>query len=432
MHDFLLPGSAGELLLYQDSLRSGSVQCFVVSLTMGIDGDVLRQAVNDLMPRFSHLSVGAVTADGSIRLSHIDAKVPVNEVSGRDRCRTPENFSAGDYLFRLSFCGKTVFFDWHSALCDERGMSEFVKAVVFRYLCLSGYPVSNDGSVNEPDDHAGRLEGIDPYERLEDFPASRPVWYMDAKAFAVPSGAGSESGRENVFQLRIPLSKVRGQVRQYLSQPEAFISPLFSSVLHEKYGSYIGAGEYIVSYIRENLRPHFPTASIRPFFAPLTLAYNRRIPEYPFNTILMSQKKLMDAQLRLDALAYSANRLVSMTDKVCDDSLTLQQKVSEAERMIGRVASTATFLICNAGNPVMPESLQQYIVDFYPVVPSGIFAYSMSVICFKGELVVTLSGKETDRSVPFRFAELLNMQGIYSFVSDEFGYIPLKYSPQTL
>lgn len=430
MNSVLVPGAAGDIYLYQDGKISGAVPRFIVSLTMGIKGELLKRAAEELIVRFPQFAAGISAEGESLVLSpKSGGGIPVEEsVSGHNVSEIhiggPET---GGYLFRITYCGKTVFFDWHLSLCDERGMAEFVKSVIFRYIQICGYDIENDGSVKEPDVLSSVAEGLDPYVRLEDIPASRPVWYMDAKAFAVPSLLPEE---EKVFQIRIPLSKVKGQVRQYIAQPEAFISPMFSHVLYEKYSSEIEEGEYIVSMIRENLRPHFPTASLRSFFTPLTLAYNRNVTEYPIGTILMSQKKLLDAQLRSDALAYSARRFVKLADNVRDERLSFAEKVAKLSESMRKLSETATFSICNMGNTVMPETLQQYITEFYPVFPTAYFAYTMSIVNFKGEMVVTVVSKDGDRSVPASFVRLLNSQDIYAFISDEFSFSQLGYVPK--
>lgn len=431
MDNRLIPGSAGEVLLYQDSRMSEAMMRLTVTLTMGIRKPLLEQAVRELMPRYSQLAARLERAGEDLVLVQNSDDVPVftegdSMAGGIDMAGSP---ALGGYMFRITVSHKTIHIDWHMSICDERGMSEFAKSLVFRYIQLCGFPVGNDGSINEPDDPTGTVEGIDPYDRLEDIPASRPVWYMDAKAFSVMSP--EDSSRDGYgLQIRIPVSRVKGNLRQYLQQPEAFISPLFSHAIYEKYGRCIAQGEYIVSRIRENLRPHFPTASFRTFYSPVTLAYNRKLTEYPFNTILMSQKKLIDAQLRHDALAYSAQRLVHSNETVYDPDKPFDRKTDAGKTLAEETAQSATFSICNMGNPVIPESLQQYMVEFYPVVTSSVFAFALSVICFKGDIVINVSCRDRDRTVPFRFVELLNGQGMYAFVSDEYTYVKLKYMPK--
>ena len=167
MHNALTPGTAGEIFLYQDSRDAGSVYRFVVTLTMHIHKRYLEQAIEDLMPRFPSFSVGLERSGESLRLVPLENEVPVFECGcdlvsdGLPLIGGPE---LGGYLFRVSYSGKTLLFDWHLSLCDGKGMFEFVKAAVFRYMQISGYPVSNDGTVKEADDASNSIEGMGGYK----------------------------------------------------------------------------------------------------------------------------------------------------------------------------------------------------------------------------------------------------------------------------
>lgn len=425
------PGSAGEVFLYQDSGRSGSVHRFVVTLTMHVCRDRLEETVNEMMSRFPQIFVGVRKEGESLDFFPLSSHVTVfgndgNYASGDVQLAGGSDL--GGYLFKVSCSHKTIFFDWHLSLCDGKGMLEFIKSVIFRYIELSGFPVCNDGTVKTVDEPASAVGGIDPFERLDDIAASRPVWYMDAKAFNVPE-ADQDPSRVHFQQVRIPLSKVKGPVKEYFSQPESFISPLFSHALYERFASEIPHGEYIVSTIKENLRPHFPTASLRSYFTPVSLAYNRKVDEYPFSTVVMSQKKLLDAQLRQDALAYSAKRMMKMVEESCGEGIPFAQKLERSGRTLDTAAQTATFSICNVGNIAMPDTMQQYLVEFYPVIPAGSYVSSLSMVNFKGDLIVTVSDHAHDRTLVERFVELLNRFDIPAFISDEFSFRQIEYVP---
>ena len=164
MQNNLTPGAAGEIFLYQDSRMAGSVHRFVVTLTMHVRKERLEQAVNELMPRFMHFAAGVRKSGDSMVLVPVEAAVPVFEyVNDPEKGSLPGIGSdgLGGYLFRVSCSRKSVFFDWHLALSDGKGMLEFVKAVVFRYVQICGFPVRNDGTVKEAEEPSNAVEGID-------------------------------------------------------------------------------------------------------------------------------------------------------------------------------------------------------------------------------------------------------------------------------
>ena len=69
--------------------------------------------------------------------------------------------------------------------------------------------------------------------------------------------------------------------------------------------------------------------------------------------------------------------------------------------------------------------MQRYVTELYPVVPSGPYMYSLAVVSYRGEVVVTVSGKKDTRAVCGRFVELLVRNDIYAFIADEYSFIPM-------
>lgn len=420
-----VPDLAGGVYLYADEASCGIVPRLVATLTMHIRQDVLEDAVNDVMSLFPHLPVRLAEEDGSYVFVRNGSRIPVFSESAD--CQAVLGSEAlGGFLFRVSFCGKTIFFDVHSSLLDERGLSAFAKSVIFRYIQLSGYPIANDGNVRVLPDGSVHVSVDDPLELVEDIPAARPAWYMEAKAFCSLSSCRQPSS--HIVQMRVPASRLRSGIRGFWNLPETFVAPVVSHALYEQYAGKMSPGEYIVAAISVNLRQYFPTVSLRPFFTTVSLAYNRRIGEYPFNTILMSQKKLLEAQLKTDALAYNAQRKMRDMEKVCGVK-GIGDKAAVAEKMVNAKASSSTYVIRNAGTVGMPESMDRYITEFYPVYSPGLHDLAVSSVVFRNDLFLTFAGKDAmmTRTVCNRIADLMNANDIYAYISDEFDFSPVCY-----
>lgn len=420
------PDLLGSTYLYSDSSWANTSFCFVAGLTMAVDMDILGQALDGLMPRFPHIDLKAVRDGESLAFAKRNSPVRVLPASER-ACFAESGTFGKDCMFAVFVNHKTVWFDFHRALTDEKGIVPFIRAVLYRYLQLAGYEVENDGSVITSDSEFHDIEADDAFVKLDDIPASRPVWYMDAKAVNLPARKDGTSFR--VTQIHIPLSKMKGEARQYTGMPSTVISPFFSQALLEEYPESDVQGEYMISYIQVNLRQYFPTTTLRPFFVNLPLAYNRRLPEYPLATVLMSQKKFLEAQLKTDALAYNAQRKIALLEDILDKD-TLAGKVAAMHDMISRKSAESTYSLCNVGNVIMPDTMQQYITEFYPLVPPSLFPFSISTINLRGDLIVTVSSSDKESRVCGRFVSLLKRHDIHAYISDSYLYCPLKYKPE--
>lgn len=419
------PDVPGGFQLYAGDSACGAVPRFVVSLTMHVRAEMLERAVNDVMPLFPHLYFCPVRTDGGYVFRKNCGRVRVFRQEISSDGLTDAGGDMDGRLFRVSCSGKTIFFDIHLALLDERGMAAFAKSVVFRYLQLADYPVSNDGNVRTLTDGGIHVSEEDPMENIADIPASRPAWYMDAKAFRLCHA--HSAGPHRITQMRVPLSRLRSHAKEYSGLPAAFIAPLVSHAVYERYRQEMGAGEYVVASISVNLRQYFPTLSFRPFSTAVTLAYNRRLGEYPFNTILMSQKKLLEAQLKPDALAYNAGRRLDDMERL-SSAAGLAAKERMAEEMASIEAARSTYMIRGAGNVGMPESMQRYVTEFYPVFTPVRQDFAVSMVVFRNEAVLTFAEKNgADGSFCRRVAELMNENDICAYVSDEFDMMPMKY-----
>ena len=425
---YLTPDLLGSLYLYSDSSHSNTSFTYVVSLTMTVDGELLQRALNDLAPRFPQLSLRASVCGESMTYRETDTPVEVCGMERRGGISASGEFGH-DCLFRVFTDHKTIYFDFHKAITDEKGIVPFIRAVIYRYLRLGGYDVENDGSVITAGSEFHDIEADDAFVKLDDIPASKPVWYMDARSVSLPCSDGKGDGNFKVTMIHLPVGKIKGEAKNYCQVPSTIISPFFAQALLDTYPEANVPGEFVVSHLQVNLRQYFPTTTTRPFFANLLLACNRKISEYPMATVLMSQKKFMEAQLKTDALAYNVQSRISVLEKIMDKG-TFAEKTMAAAALAAEKKRQATFSLCNVGNVIMPEQMLRYITEFYPVVPPALYPYGISTINFKGELIITVSSPSPEDTVAAKFTALLKQHGMPAYVSETYLHSQMKYNPE--
>ena len=419
--EYLVPSICGQTYLYGSHADASVSSRIVTALTMHIDPSVLGQALSEAVIRFPQIAVSLVEEDGRRKFISLNAPVPIFEACS-DMPSDMADERLGGYLFRISYCHKHLYVDYHRALADEFGMMAFVKALVMRYLELSGYPVQTDGSVKLLSDEYFQAEGEDPMEKMQDKFASRPVWYMDAKAL-VPEVV--EGDKEEVVQVRVPVAKLKKDYLDLASIPVTYMAPLLSHALREVYSESMQGGEYVVAEVQINLRPYYPSASLRPYYTPVFLAYNRNLADYPYKTVLMSQKKLLEAQLKNDTLAYSAQRKISDVENAFEFSDSLASLDASFDIMQENANRRSTYSICRIGNVILPESIQRLVSEFYPVIPSSGKSVSVTVTTYKGDLAVTVSGKKYAYEVCRRLIDLLHANDIDAYIADRYDFSPL-------
>ena len=420
MSEYLVPSICGRTYLYGNHADASVSSRIVAALTMQIHPEILSASLQEAVVRFPNLAVGLQYVDGRAVFRQLQSEVPVFE-AGKP---SPETFAdpcLNGYLFKVSYAHKTVNFDFHRALTDESGMMTFVKSVLFNYLERSGYPVVTGGAIKLLSSEYFKAEGEDAMERLEDVQASRPVWYMDAKA-VVPEN--SDEAEEEVVHIRVPVSKLRKEYSDIVNIPVTYIAPLFSHAVHELVAGEMESGEYVVASVQVNLRPYYPSATMLPYHTPIYLAYNRNLSDYPYSTVLMSQKKLLEAQLKQDTLAYSAQ------SKIADMEWANEGSAEEINARFNSVQEKlrlkSTYDIAGLGHVILPESMQRLVTELYPVIPTSGKTFSVTAELFKNELAVTVSGRMNTEHVALRLVELLQGNDIDAYVVDSYTFKPMR------
>lgn len=421
MNEYLVPSLCGRTYLYGSHTDASVSSRIVAALTMHIEPSILRTALEDAIVRFPHFAIGVMDGTDERTFISVGAEVPVFQVDDS----TPKYFNdpaLSGYLFMVSYTHKSIFFDFHRAMADEIGMMTFSKSVILRYLELAGYDVSSDGSVKTCSGEYFPAEGADPMKRLEDVNASRPVWYMDAKAKVAPK---DERTDEEVVQVRVPVAKLKKDYLEMPNIPVTYMAPFISHAVYEYYGA-PEPGEYVVAAVQVNLRPYYPSATMRPFSTPAFLAYNRNLEDYPYKTVLMSQKKLLEAQLKPDTLAYSAQRKISDIRDAFDRSPSLSELDQAFDQIQDRMSRRSTYDICRVGNVILPESMQRLVTEFYPVIPSAGRTISVAVSTYRGDLLVTVSGRNGTLGICRRLVELLKGNDIDAYIAERYEFTPLR------
>ena len=320
LKEYLVPSICGRTYLYGNHADASVSSRIVAALTMQIDPTVLAASLQEAVARFPHFCVGLNPDGGRMFFKELDAEVPVFK-DDADQPFAFDDPAMNGYLFKVTYVQKTICFDFHRAMADEAAMMTFVKSVLFNYLERAGYPVTTGGAIKLLSSEYFKAEGEDAMVRLDDAQASRPVWYMDAKA-VVP--ADSEGEVEEVVHIRVPVSKLRRDYADIVNIPVTYVAPLFSHAVHEMYG-----GE---------MEPGPSSMYVRPFAEALEKLKPSQVSEiveteFGFHIIELIDKKgenyhcrhiLLRPSFTRDELMQPAQQLDSIARLIRLDSITFE------------------------------------------------------------------------------------------------------------
>jgi hypothetical protein len=138
----------------------------------------------------------------------------------------------------------------------------------------------------------------------------------------------------------------------------------------------------------------------------------------------MSQKKLLEAQLKPDTLAYSAQRKIADVENAYEGSVEkIDERFSELQ---SRIRAKSTYDIAGLGHVILPESMQRLVTELYPVIPSSGRTFSVTAELFKNELAVTVSGRRNTGVAAARLVELLQGNDIDAYIADCYSFKPMS------
>ena len=70
--------------------------------------------------------------------------------------------------------------------------------------------------------------------------------------------------------------------------------------------------------------------------------------------------------------------------------------------------------------------MQRLVTEFYPVIPSSGKTFSVTIESFKGELIITVSGRKNVQKVSRRLVELLQENDIEAYIADSYAFSLMK------
>lgn len=412
----------GKVYLYGSHLSCGCVPRFTVRLDRRVDGAALCKAADETLGRFPQMAVGLAHDKSNYFYIPIDLPAPVFPGDGTE-VRTMGTDDTIGYLFCITYEGDTIRADWFHSLADGLGFLVFLKSLLYHYFRILGLPVE-PGDIRTSDTEFEAEEAEDAVMKID---LVQPDEYPRFPAFRVPGVTTDGNPEDTVVQIRLPFSKLHGMVKEYQASPVTFICPLFSSAVHEKYCAPEEERPVIAS-IPVNLRPYFPSKTTRCFIAGAGIPYDRKMAGLPFEDILKIEKGLLDFQTQAAELAADAKKTAVETLELLDADLPLEEKCRLVRTSIEQTSGQATYVITNMGRVDLPPSMEPYIEEIYPCLPTALNPFTLAIVSYRGELVINVAQRSSETDVCERFVEILNTLEIPAEISKVSSFHTMHYN----
>ncbi len=213
-----------EPMLYMSTPEHPNTMGVCIVLKESVDGEILRNAVEDLRVRFPYFYVKAVPSGNDLTVE--DNSLPMTVRNTWE----PINLNSKESNFHLAawkFEDRKLAFEISHSLTDGAGVLPYVKSTLFLYLSRR-YGVSFDREgFRLPGDKIPLSETGNPFAELDIDGAEEPVYTKESITDFYRFGDGTLKDPVATF-VKIPESQMMQFCRDYDGSPNTFLAVMFA------------------------------------------------------------------------------------------------------------------------------------------------------------------------------------------------------------
>ncbi len=376
--------------LFRSVSKESNTSIFRVSIIINepVHAEVLQNALDIVLKRFPTLSVKLQRGVFWDYLAHNDQKLLVQREE-RYPCYPLQANENNGYLLRVLYFNNRISAEIFHSLTDGSGAVEFLKTLVYQYLCLEGKDVENDGLILHPDDLPNKYEMEDSFDKYYQAVPTKRI--TETEAFHIegtplePFGNNVIHGVMSASQLNSIAKKKSSTITEYLT------SVLIYSIYTEnmKYGIY---NKPIRVTVPVNLRKIFPSRTLRNFFTVVNVGVNPS-ESLSFESILSEISLQLRKKLDKDNLKGIMASNIKLEKILVTRFIPVFLKniaIRYGFENFGESAKTIT--LSNLGNIRLPNSMSKYVNQTEAIIyPTNKSPINCGVCSVNDNLTVTFS-----------------------------------------
>lgn len=339
-----------------------------------------------------------------------DAVNPLISIKARDERQ---------FLFRVRYFARTIALETFHALTDGTGGLTFLLTLLAAYLQLkhkitipSGkyiLPLNQPPCPEEMEDSFQRFIGL--WGTVQ---AEKPAYHAH----------GSVLPPEQLYILtgKIPVSALREKCREYGCTVTIFLVAVMIDAL-QRQAEREGVKKPLMVSVPINLRPFFPSMTLRNFSSWMNIGVDARLGHYTFEEIigvLQSQMKLCLNEKSLQAKMSGTIRAARHPAFRILLSPIKQILLNAGDRLLGDVCCSQS--LSNLGNVTLPEAMNPFVQDLRFILGrSRGKAGSGTCISLNGMLYLSFSRKIQEAEFErLLFSQLVEM-GVPVEIESNYG-----------
>lgn len=257
---------------------------FSAVMTELVDPEALQRAIDKTMPRFPTFRVRIKRGAFWYYFEPNDTPGPFVKEDMKNPCQ-PVRFREDDgWLIRFFYYGHRISLEVFHALADGAGALTLLRTLLAVYLRERGHAIPNTGGVLDVTQPPPAEEGEDAYFR---YAKSRVRRGMGERKAYQNTGTPEPFYTLNVTMGLLPLDRLREVAKGYGASVTEYLSAvLIASILARQRREGRRRELPVALAVPINLRPHFPSQTLRNFILTVRPAIDPELGDYSFPEIV--------------------------------------------------------------------------------------------------------------------------------------------------
>ena len=400
-------------LVYSAIQRSdySAVYRFSLVLDRDIDPAALRRAAEKTMPRFPGLCVRMRRGVFWYYLDGAPGFVPEVRPDVANPCQ-PVRFSPGEELVRIYYYRGRMSVELFHALADGTGALVFLKTLAAQYLRETGCDVPCTDGVLDIGEPPSPGEWEDAYPRYAVSRAKRSLGGSNAYRY---TGTPEPFYTLNVTMGTMPVAKLKEDAKRCgATVTEYLAAALIRTLIVVQHSERRRHEKPVALVVPVNLRPFFPTKTMRNFILTVRPCIDPELGDYTFEEIVQQVHHYMRLHLTRQELAAYLTKNVALQRSPLLRFVPSPVKnlaMALGFRFVGERPYSMT--LTNPGILTLPPELRAHVERAEMILGQSYSGRSnCAVLSLDGDLTVTFSGTIREPHVEREFFRFLVRRGV--------------------
>ncbi|HIS52241.1 MAG TPA: hypothetical protein IAC15_05825 [Candidatus Onthomonas avicola] len=389
-----------------------AVYRFSAVMAQEVDPEALQRAIDRTMPRFPSFCVTIRRGLFWYYFEPLRAPGPYLAEDIQNPCQPIRFDEQEGWLVRFFYYRRRISMEVFHALADGYGALTLLRTLLAVYLRELGHEIPNTGGVLDVDAPPDPEEQEDAYARYATSRVKRgmsePVAYQNL-------GTPEPYYTLNVTMGLLPLDRLRETAKRYgASLTEYLAAVLIQSIMARQRRQNYRRERQVALAVPINLRPYFPSRTLRNFILTVRPFIDPELGEYTFPEIVRQVHHIMRLHLTRQEMQAVITRNVALQHLLPLQLLPIGVKnmaMSLSYALVGDRPYSAT--LTNPGAFSVPEEMEHHIERMEVILGQ---AYTPRVSCaaisYRNTMEITFAGTVRESEVERDFFRHFVREGI--------------------